>query len=80
MAKQVERPVGQQHDLRATIATAFSIRGAHSRWRTIGGIARDTELPEEMVRRHIETHPEVYKQSPITLGGTPIYGLRKLAA
>ena len=80
MARQVEQRVEQQHDLEATIAIAFSIRGHHSRCRTIWGIARDTGLREETVRRHIETHPEVYKQSIITLGGTPIYGLRKPAA
>ena len=80
MAGQVERRDEQQHDVGATIAIAFSIRGEHSRWRTIGGIARDTGLREETVRRHIEMHPEVYKQSIITLGGTLIYGLRKPAA
>ena len=80
MARQVEQRVEQQRDIGATIAIAFSIRGHHSHWRTIWGIARDTGLPEETVRRHIETHPEVYKQSIIRLGGTPIYGLRRPAA
>ena len=84
MARQVEQRVEQQRDIGATIAIAFSIpfsiRGEQSRWRTIGGIARDTGLREETVRRHIEAHPEVYKQSIIRLGGTPIYGLRRPAA
>ncbi len=80
MARQVEQRVEQQRDLGATIAITFSIRGHHSRWRTIWGIARDTGLPEETVRRHIETNPEIYKQSIITLGGTLIYGLRRPAA
>ena len=80
MARQVEHREEQQHDIGATIAIAFSIRGHHSRWRTIWGIAKDTGLPEETVRRHIEMHPEVYKQSIIRLGGTPIYGLRRPAA
>ncbi|MDE2994704.1 MAG: hypothetical protein OXU67_12580 [Chloroflexota bacterium] len=80
MVRQIEWREERQHDLGATIAIAFSIRGEQSRWRTIGGIARDTGLREETVRRHIETHPEVYKQSIIRLGGTPIYGLRKPVA
>ena len=80
VARQVEQRAEQQHDLGATIAIAFSIRGHHSRWRTVGGIARDTGLSEETVRRHIEMHPEVYKQPIIRLGGTPIYGLRKPVA
>ena len=80
VARQVEQRVEQQRDLGATIAITFSIRGHHSRWRTIWGIARDTGLPEETVRRHIETNPEIYKQSIITLGGTLIYGLRRPAA
>jgi hypothetical protein len=62
------------NDLRK-ILQAFE--GPLSKWRTAGGISRDTNLPIQDVMRIIESHPEQFRKSEISLGGIAVFGLRR---
>lgn len=53
-----------------------AFQGPRNRWRTAGGVARDLRLSHATVTRFIDQHPDLFEQSPISLGGIPIYGLR----
>ena len=50
-----------------------------NQWETIQGIAESANLPYDLVERHITRHPTLYKKSPITIGGIPIFALQKSA-
>ena len=45
-------------------------------WRTPGGIARQIGLPLSEVESYLESHPEIFKVSPISPSGTRLYGLQ----
>lgn len=54
------------------------LSGPEADWRTLGGIARESGLPVADVSEYIREHPEDFKQSSITLGGLPLYRIRRI--
>ena len=50
--------------------------GDASRWRSLGGIAREAHLTTREVAEFIETHEDCFVQSRVKPGGTPLYGIR----
>jgi hypothetical protein len=46
-------------------------------FRTIGGIARDTELSREQVVHVLADHQDLFRQSHLTRNGEPLYTLRE---
>ena len=46
-------------------------------FRTVGGIARDTELSREQVERVLADHQDLFRQSHLTRNGAPLYTLRE---
>ena len=46
-------------------------------FRTVGGIARDTELSREQVERVLADHQDLFRQSRLTRNGESLYTLRE---
>jgi hypothetical protein len=64
-------PPTSQADIGPQIAAAFA--GEHRRYRTIGGVARTTDLPMEVVATYLAEHPDRYRRCRLSLGGQPLY-------
>lgn len=62
------------HDIANLVKSAFD--GPRD-FRTVGGIAREVKLETAVVRTFIARHPELFEQATVTLGGEPVYALRK---
>ncbi len=45
------------------------------RWRTLGGIARETDLPSSQVADFIENYRQCFVQSRVKPGGRALYGI-----
>ena len=45
-------------------------------FRTVGGIARDTELSREQVEHVLADRQDLFRQSHLTRNGVPLYTLR----
>ena len=56
------------------IAAAFSAKGGH--WRTLGGVARETGLPEETVREYVRGKKACFVRAPVSPGGKELYGIK----
>ena len=56
------------------VAAAFGAKGGH--WRTLGGVARDTGLPEEAVREYVQRKKACFVRSPVSPGGKELYGIK----
>jgi hypothetical protein len=46
-------------------------------FRTIGGIARETELSHEQAERVLADHQDLFRQSHLTHNGAPLFTLRE---
>lgn len=48
-------------------------------WRTVGGLSKETRLPETQIRQLLESNPEIFLRSPVghRKTGEPIYTTRK---
>lgn len=46
-------------------------------WNTVQGIAHAANLPTSSVEYYIVTHPELFKVSPIRVGGINLYALNQ---
>ena len=57
------------------IAKMFAAQ--QNQWQTIEGIAEATNLSPAYVRYYIQAHPDEFKRSPISVGGIPLYALKK---
>ena len=58
------------------IESAF--RGEGAKWRTIGGIARETGLPEKEVRAYVGANEELFERARLSPGGRVLYSIRGL--
>ena len=54
-----------------------TFEGVGSARRTPSGIARETGLPVGLVTNVLEKNPELFRQSPISPGGMPLYALQE---
>lgn len=45
--------------------------------RMVSGIASDAKVPEVQAKAFIEQHPQLFKRFPISLGGEPVYEMRR---
>jgi len=61
--------------VRSLILAAFA--GPRSEWRTVGGISRQTGLPASVITEFVTAHPELFVESPITIGGIKAFGFRE---
>ena len=57
------------------IVEAF--RDDRDRWRTIGGVSRDTGLEAQEVEGFIAQHPDLFVPSDVSPNGSPLYSLRE---
>lgn len=55
------------------ILRAFA--GPQNMWRTPGGVARETGLSLDTVNSYLNQHANLFRQSPLTPNGTPLYTL-----
>ena len=63
-----EDPVGTK------VKLAFS--GKQSKWRTVGGIAREAGLPQEKVQEYIRQKQQCFVTARVSPGGKRLYGVR----
>ena len=56
------------------IAGAFGVKGGQ--WRTLGGIARETGLPEETVREYVRGKRACFVRAPVSPGGKKLYAIK----
>ena len=56
------------------IASAFG--EDYGSWHTPGGLARAAGLDPHVVQSYLNAHPQLFRRSPLTLSGTPLYSLR----
>ena len=56
------------------IAGAFRVKGG--KWRTVGGISRETGLPEETVIEYVRDKEGCFVRAPVSPGGKALYGIR----
>jgi len=56
------------------ILNAFT--GPKNRWRSVWGVARETQVPTDDVLQFVEQHRELFEQSPIAPSGIALFGLK----
>ena len=57
-----------------SIAKAFIPAG--SKWRTVGGIARTSRVPERAVRKYIHDHDGFFETAPVAPAGKELYAVK----
>ena len=61
-------------DLGPAIAKAFKPKGA--KWRTVGGIARTSNVPARAVRKYIYDHRDLFVAAPVAPAGKKLYAVK----
>lgn len=64
--------------METTLRQVVDAFGEPGEMRSIGGISRDTGLPEELVEQILRAHPELFRPSEfIRPEGQPVYTLEE---
>jgi len=75
----IDRPVSTTEASTTDVVDRVLHALSNPQWdfRTVGGIARDTELSHEQVERVLADHQDLFRQSHLTRNGAPLYALRE---
>ena len=68
------QPLNTNDSMGSKILSSFS--EPYGRWRTIGGLARDTGYSPSAIHGYILQHPHIFTEFPFRPAGHPVYGLK----